>query len=308
MTEIENPPKQKIKLFASIFRRLIAYVIDTFMINVVATGIMFATLLNQHALSYMIKPIITFVISVIYFSHYDSKNAPRLSLGKRVLEIRVVDAKGEKLSATTAGLRAGLFTGIMAIITVVFEETSQDNTAVAFAGAVLLCISILDVIFPLIQSQNRRLVDLIFSTFVINENSSETLIPAPKLNWKTILFGFAFVILCTAVVFNAVATAKHALQNDPGQQMLKMYDGALLEQGVVSKQLVLPKDSTTAQLLIVADPKTYLDFEKREQMIDFSANILKSELVKNKYDSIEVIMITGRVVVPPDRYAKKIQF
>lgn len=153
----------------------------------------------------------------------------------------------------------------------------------------LISIYILDILFLIFQSQNRRIVDLIFNTFVINVKSDKKIVAEPRLKAKIIGIAAIIFILMSVTIFNFVMTYKNNPIIQLAQKIVNENTQVITDLGVTNMQLVLKESVHEAQLMITVKNNVFLDFTSREVLMEKAVQFVKPELVRNNYKSIEII-------------------
>ena len=149
------------------------------------------------------------VVVLLYFGICNSKLMNGQTLGKMLLNIRVVDKNSNYISVAKAILRALPF-ALYILLNGMPVSDSSDLYPSLILGTILFSIPVLEIYFAIANNKSlQSLHDLIAKTYVISAKSEGSI---DFTNNKAILYaGFALPILILAVVFAGSSAVSNKL-------------------------------------------------------------------------------------------------
>jgi uncharacterized RDD family membrane protein YckC len=168
VTSAAEPATERPRVFASLGARFLASMLDLVVITIPSLVV---SRLLAHAPGRTADAVITAFVSLYFIVSYSSAGGG-YSVGKFVLGIRVVDARGEALSVSAAALRWFMSIGIvlpLAFLAIGFERGLPLQTGPAFAICVpILCVVVVDSYMGVANRvSHRSLHDLAAGSFVV---------------------------------------------------------------------------------------------------------------------------------------------
>lgn len=186
-------------LFASVWKRLLAFLLDTFIIGLGSFAITILLILilgmilggNNIVSSFLFNrsnfmEIVYCFIYLFYFTIQNSRICKGQTIGKRNQRIRVVDSEGEYLNISSSLLRTlviglGLFPGI---------EALSGTILGVFFGTVFLALLFISIYLLFFNKPSRRTVhDLVAGSTVVAIDTEidlkQILGDDIKLNWQS---------------------------------------------------------------------------------------------------------------------------
>ena len=191
-----NKIKRRISGF---WRRIIAFVVDCIILTTFGKGIeiLFDSIFTQMGVG---SSLLEFSIFVLYFGILNSSMGGGQTLGKRLLDIRVVNVRGRDITFMRAAIRAGIL-GIFFYLSaasslVVSEELMLINS--------LLCVVIgwAIIYFYLFNAITRQsLHDLICSSFVVEADAEDVAVRLVIERKHYLIYSLMTVVLLMGSVY-----------------------------------------------------------------------------------------------------------
>jgi uncharacterized RDD family membrane protein YckC len=107
-SETQIYSNQAPRLIGPVWRRLAAYVLDSFLLAIVGTGLGVCTF-ERLSLLGLWGRIVGFCIALAYFASLDGTIGNGQTAGKRLLKLRVIDARGDTIPFAKCFLRSAIF-------------------------------------------------------------------------------------------------------------------------------------------------------------------------------------------------------
>lgn len=240
--------KQKPYL-ASIFSRLGALLVDT--IILVSFGLLLGLLFeSQFVKMGLWAPLVGAFIMLLYFGIGNSPWANGQTLGKKLLNIQVVDIFGAPLNNSKACLRALVFIIPFALNGQPILGENPPIIFIALLSAIIFG-GILSIVYLLIFNRNTRqsLHDLAAKSIVINKNADKKSIPPL---WK----GHLIVV---ALLFLAAALVPAVINNKIGNNAIKE---------LVDVQKILSSDPSTRIVNVQQSTTTFIDTDGSQEITE----------------------------------------
>lgn len=204
MTSAVEPTTERPRVFASLGARFLASMLDLVVITI--PSLIISRLLAS-APGRAGDAAVTAFVSLYFIVSYSSAGGG-YSVGKFVLGIRVVDARGEALSVAAAAMRWFMSIGIalpLAFLAIGFERGLPLQTGPAFAICVpILCIVVVDSYMGLANGvSHRTLHDLAAGSFVVRRSHAG---PVPETSpfARTQYIWMALICVAIAIWFSRV--------------------------------------------------------------------------------------------------------
>ncbi len=182
-------PREQRFNYASTLRRIGAYIIDIILL-LILTGILFfafivfgllswelfletepdTVILEFYSASYLILLLISSIIDLVYFTVLESEKGGGATIGKRILDIKVIDEYGKKIDLVSSFIRN--------IVRLLWQ--------IPCIGLIILIIDVF-----LIADSEQRIGDRLAYTYVVDESKSIRGYPAygtsqgyPRQQWN----------------------------------------------------------------------------------------------------------------------------
>ena len=162
-----------VRVIAGFWRRLFAFVIDSF-ITAVPCGILGLALYGFFSRNGVVGIWIGFVLTMLYFSVLGSAIAHGQTIGHRITDIQVVDKLGRPVSLKRSFLRYLILLGPAFLSSAVFPGASRLGIATGIdwlmtgAGVTTFYLYLFN------RSSRQSLHDLATDTFVVSKESTRT--------------------------------------------------------------------------------------------------------------------------------------
>ncbi len=200
----DEPAVEAPKVFASLGARLVANLIDLVVITIPSLII---SRLMENVPGRAGDAVVTALVSLYFMVSYTSAGGG-YSIGKFVLGIRVVDARGDPLSLFGAAVRWFMSIGIalpLAFLAVGFERGLPLQTGPAFAICVpILCVVVIDSYVVVVNRVSRQsLHDLAAGSYVVRREHTGAVPATPSFS-KAHFGGMALLCLLIALWFSRV--------------------------------------------------------------------------------------------------------
>jgi uncharacterized RDD family membrane protein YckC len=286
-----TPPPER--ALASFWRRLGAFVIDSIIVGLAAfvLGIPFFSSLSR------LGPygrLIGIILAFPYYVILNSKIGDGQTLGKRILDIQVVDESGHTVSFATSSLRYLVVVVPYFLSDVPLAATRTPWTVSAFLQA-LGIISAATLYLLIFNRRTRQGIhDLAAGTFVAQAHLIAT--PSKKPFWKPHLLIFASLIV--VAYSGARIVEKKVMGWAPIPQMLE--DVRLLEQmeGVQSAQALDQTSHSAGQTnskrsLVITIHWLGESSNRTAFANQVAKTILAHDATVLNYDSLRIVVVSG---------------
>ena len=229
---IENNQEITDKPYISGFwRRLLALLTDSLIIALFSYII--ASLFETHIYKHpILSSLIGYLLVVAYFGLLNSHKFNGQTLGKRLLNIRVVDLNHQPIKLTTSLLRSAIFLAPICLLNITeFIQPIWLKVGIGSILAILYGVTLYLIIF---NTNNRRtLHDLLFKTIVIHQDAKQADVP-PVWMGHSIFIGFIGLAILgyysyTYMLHNDVSDENHTAQIMALSPHLLKIDSAMQE-------------------------------------------------------------------------------
>jgi len=185
----------------SIFRRLLALIIDFIILGII--GYISGLFLEDFYVSLgNYGTLIGTAIAIIYFSIFQSSLGKGQTLGKRIIQAKVTDIKGEYLSLEKSFLRSFIvFFPIMNL------DLFASSNVMLIIGMLLTLMNLATFYFVLINSSRRCLHDILVSSVVSHQSVTDFDIDEQydRSKKKLIPIGIISALLIVTAGYNTLA-------------------------------------------------------------------------------------------------------
>jgi uncharacterized RDD family membrane protein YckC len=236
---------------ANFWRRIGAFFIDTLILGLV--GFLLGLILE----SVFVQiggwgRLIGFVIALVYFGVMNSKLFDGQTIGKRLLNLRVVDSENQTISLVRSTLRYTVLATPFSLNGAQFSNEAM-HSFLMYPVSLIIFGGLLSIIYLYIFNRVTRqsLHDLAVGTLVVNAN-----IEKQELGkvWKTHLVVVAILFVAAAIV--PAFTGKLA-QNEPFKDMLAV-QSALLKETEITYAAVTSSTTTFSSVNEGSKTTTYV--------------------------------------------------
>lgn len=287
----------KTNISVGLFKRFIALLIDCLIATSVASLLVWP-LSDTFVEKPIIAQVITFFSICIYFGLFESNLFHKNTVGKSILNIKVVDSNGDQISVLKSFFRRFLvlflfFNGTFGYF-LSFENLHLTTFShIVFFSILILCFSGI-FIFSLFHPQKRGFHDIFFNTRVVDAKAETahlgSFIPITK---KPLVFCIFSIIICgvlTFKFFNILNTTgtKGTINNLSAVQEKIANENNCKNISVSWKEFSINghRKSKWLNISIRISEEKYHDGIFKKEFINKSINIVNSSLDISEYDDI----------------------
>ncbi|MBB6522122.1 RDD family protein [Pseudoteredinibacter isoporae] len=239
---------------SSFWSRILALILDTLALSVL--GFVLGIFLEDVFIRLgEWGKVIGFFISLAYFSYMNSECFGGQTLGKRAVNIKVVDSQGKPISLSRSHFRALVLTLPFSLNGLYFPDFDLDGIFLGLLSLVTFG-GIFSIVYLYIFNRRTRqsLHDLLASTFVVNVSCSK--VETAEV-WKAhyVFVGSIWVISCFSPLFLPNLLGEHQLSG------IENARSVLHINPVVSRAAIVEGSSTLYSTGEVQETKTFLSIK-----------------------------------------------
>jgi uncharacterized RDD family membrane protein YckC len=289
-TENQKKEIQTNRSICGFWRRLIAFMVDGVILAVVGKGLglLFGSIFAQMGGT---GPLVGFGVYVLYFGILHSPIGKGQTLGKKLLKIRVVNARGKYISFTKALLRASII-GIFFCLSAVNSLLVSD-TAILVNSILCIIVGAGIIYFYLFNRITRQSIhDLISRSFVVKADAEDRSISLTIWRKHYLIYSSIILILVIGSLFlysKQLETRVMSMLNL--QNELKRIDG-VNDASVDVVRVTSLQDNRTADQLAVTVYVKRKPLSYRDMQNDVAKLVLEKYPVTN-IQSVHVKISNG---------------
>lgn len=153
------------------WRRIIAFVVDGIILTTFAKGLssLFGSIFAQRDVSGLL---VGFGVFILYFGVLNSFIGDGQTMGKRLLQIRVVNVRGRTISFTRAVLRAGILGSFFLLAAIPSLVVYENMMLISSLVAMIIGTGII-YFYVFNRTTRQSLHDLISGSFVVDEDAED---------------------------------------------------------------------------------------------------------------------------------------
>lgn len=198
------------------WRRIIAFVVDCIILTTFGKGIemLFGSIFSQMGAS---DSLLEFAIFVLYFGSLNSSIGGGQTLGKRLLEIRVVNVRGRDITFMRAALRAGILGMFLGLSVVSSLAVSEELMLIKSLLYIVIGWGI--IYFYLFNSITRQsLHDLICGSFVVQAEAEDVAVRLVIERKHYLIYSVMTIVLLMGSVYLNSMEFGNGLRSGEGLQ------------------------------------------------------------------------------------------
>lgn len=202
------------------WRRIAALVVDGIILTTVGKVLdsLFGSIFAQMDVSGLL---VGFGVFVLYFGVLNSFISGGQTMGKRLLQIRVVNVRGRTISFTRAVLRAGILGSFFVLVAIPSLVMYENITLISSLVAIMIGTGI--VYFYVFNRTTRQsLHDLISGSFVVDADAEEVAVRLVTERKHYLVYSLlVLVIVLGGVQFNSIQMDHLSMNTELLQNRLK---------------------------------------------------------------------------------------
>lgn len=206
------------------WRRIIAFLVDCIILSTFGTGLMllFDSIFMQMGGS---GSLVVFFVFVFYFGLLNSSIGGGQTLGKKLLEIRVVNVRGKNITLIRAMVRAAILGIFFCLSAIHFLLVSDDIILINSLLYIVIGAGI--IYFYLFNYSTRQsLHDLISGSFVVEAAATDIAIRLTVQRKHYLIYSLLTVVLVMgSLYFNSMYFEDSPMSNNNLQNELKKIEG-----------------------------------------------------------------------------------
>jgi uncharacterized RDD family membrane protein YckC len=213
---------QRMRVIAGFWRRLIAFGIDSLLIGAVGAvlGVFFSSFFQSLG---SWGPLLGFAIALPYFGLLNSSIGHGQTLGKRLMQIRVVDKDGQPISTLDSFARYAILGSPWFLSTNMLPSSFGESWIGSEVGVFLGALQVIVIYLYVFNRHTRQsLHDLVVGTYVV-ESVTFGAVEAP-LVWKGHVYVAAALALALLVV--VPLAAPHMMRLGPFPELITIQHAA----------------------------------------------------------------------------------
>lgn len=285
--------------FSRFWTRIGAFLIDCAILGVI--GFILGLCFEDHFISIGSYGILYgMIITIVYLTIFNSKLMNGQTIGKKIVNIQIVDKYGNKLGVDRSLYRALILCIPYYTVNLTTSGISEGSFifTILFIGLFSLILGVITIY--IFNSTNRQsLHDILIGSYVVSVQRNEELTALPSYKKLAIyIYGSLIIILLISTAFNFTRTSTEYKSMNSAYDNLNEIDGVI--NASVSKNTTTvygEENSTTrtyiASLWLAKLPEDKSQVENMKEVREAVKIILNVEPNINSFDNISITLIKG---------------
>ena len=281
-----------------IMSRIIALIIDLFVIGFVLSFVLLTLFRETFIAIGNYGVLIGFFITLIYFTFSNSNLFRGQSIGKRIMSIWVVNARGYYLNLPEAFFRALILASAIILLDIVYAGLPLNKVSVGIVDFVGNALMLVMIFFLMANRESRQsLHDLVTGSYVIKTNAlyftpSNEVTPKKKRLIRAILIGFAALNMLPLLKEIDQPQVQTALRSISSQ--VATLEGVASEPNVDIKLLLRGNEKVVVKAEL--SDYNFFDGNKLGAKVNYRESIVaqikeivnKHDIIKDRCDLLEI--------------------
>lgn len=280
-------------MLATRFKRFLGFLIDVLVLGIVGyiSGFLFE---HFYIAIGGYGKIIGFLISMVYFSVFDSKLFNGQTIGKKIVKIKVVNQQNETITIGNSIFRS-LFYSLTILLNGISFPNFKYLPVIIIIGIILFSLFVLEAwLFIFNRSTGQTLHDLLSKTYVVDSSNTQVI---DKTNNNKV---FRLVIIIPIVISVLVVGSNLYIKKTNFNDMLYLVD--VIQNQLSVRNTTINKsvtkyygtnDSAESNYILINCYKTNQNESSDELSLMIADIIINSNLVYKESESLIIVVNSG---------------
>lgn len=289
-------------IIASRKKRLLSFIVDILILGIVGyiSGLFFE---KDYIKLGGFGRLIGFLITLSYFSLFDSKICNGQTIGKKIFKIKVVDKKNETISLKTSIIRS-IFYSLTVLLSGISFLSYKYITLIIIIGITLFSIYAVEAyLFIFNKNTKQTLHDVISKTYVVDDGSSDfiDIVNNKRVLKSAIIFPILISVLVIGINFkmeNTRLNEMHNLVNSIQNQL--PINNTTVSRGITKYSGT--KNFENSNYIFIDCKKINQDDNSEDLSLKIAEIVLKSNIEFRDKESLIIQISTGYDIAIARKY------